>query len=1046
MSIMLHLSSLALRGAAAAAGEVVGIAGAGMVADKVAGFLLERFVDQSQRLNRALARSTDRAWRAVELALAGNSWWDRCKLVVSSADERGFREQIQSFLAANPLDGVDGLGPNFRAQCLAQLQSARKAGLLKPAPPPPDRLARHVGSLARFGDPTSRLKAEHKVVVMIADELRKRGYDALATFLELRPASGPPVLAAAVHYFFQREVEEDRELFQGLAYSQLESLAQGQSAGVASLAGALDRYGERLEELLTDVHAAVVQTRADVLDVKAELQRQGQQMQELGDAVLRALHQHHLEKRSLHACDSLSIRGEDERRLVKDLVRRYRALPAEQRQKMPALLNAVGKLEVVAGEFESAQRDFHQLATIVDDSSARAEAAHNAYLAALERRAWDDALAALKEAVRLDPARFAPFPTEKFEPERILGAGGFGVAFLCRNTRYGGRVVIKTLLREGLDRDVRDVFREAQTLEKLEHPAIIRIRDCDFADANRSRPYLVMDYFQSQTLAEYVEQNGPLTVNEALPLVHLVAEGLQRAHERGILHRDVKPANILVRPPSARGGEGSVVRSASPKGWDVRLIDFGLALRAAGTGSTRRTARERTLAGSSIAGTLEYAAPEQMGKLDGVAVGTHSDVYGFARTCCFALFGTAQPTFQHWQKIPLDLADLLGRCLAEQPRERVVSFSAFLRALDKITLAWSAPPEVPSQAEALPLPSRRRPMEEREWTDDRAARRARHREDEVDAARNHLLKPLWIILPAVGVMVVLGLVFILFAARGSRSGADSHSTPKEASPATKSATPAGKSVAAQSGGTTSRTGGNNGLRGGAGDNNGLRGGAGGNNEVRGGPRGNGRPGGAGTGAPTSPGAPPKAGGDNSIKAFTFTGDVYDFVREAIRENRFTDIDIRGFTLGKTDKDRYRLAHEDGGVLIGLQVSLGRFVNNVVVKSWRPIFMTKKGEKFGKWLGRLHAPPITVKAKAGYVVSGMSIRTGLGVDGFNLTYARLGNTSLYIKDTYDSPFIGGTGGSPSSIGGKGNLFIGVTGFLSSDRSPCALGLIAALPKE
>jgi hypothetical protein len=77
---------------------------------------------------------------------------------------------------------------------------------------------------------------------------------------------------------------------------------------------------------------------------------------------------------------------------------------------------------------------------------------------------------------------------------------------------------------------------------------------------------------------------------------------------------------------------------------------------------------------------------------------------------------------------------------------------------------------------------------------------------------------------------------------------------------------------------------------------------------------------------------------------------------------------------------------------------------------------------------------------------MSIRTGLGVDGFTLTYARLGKTSLDLKDTYDSPFVGGTGGSPSSIGGKGDLFIGVTGFLSSDRSPCALGFLAVLPKE
>ena len=108
-----------------------------------------------------------------------------------------------------------------------------------------------------------------------------------------------------------------------------------------------------------------------------------------------------------------------------------------------------------------------------------------------------------------------------------------------------------------------------------------------------------------------------------------------------------------------------------------------------------KSSLDRTLAGSSIAGTLEYAAPEQMGKLKGVAVGTYSDVYGFGRTCCFALFGTPQPTFQHWQKLPRGLADLLGRCLSEQPRERPQNFTEVLRelrphviALSEVDRAW----------------------------------------------------------------------------------------------------------------------------------------------------------------------------------------------------------------------------------------------------------------------------------------------------------------------------------------------------------------------
>jgi hypothetical protein len=201
---------------------------------------------------------------------------------------------------------------------------------------------------------------------------------------------------------------------------------------------------------------------------------------------------------------------------VRSLVARYRALPAQEGRRLPALLNAVGKLEVVAGQFEAAQRDFQEVAALVPDAAARAEARHNAYRAALEQRAWPEALAALREAGALDPGRFAPFPLAKFEPERILGAGGFGVAFLCRNRHSGSRVVVKTLRGDTLDRDLGEVFCEAQVLEELDHPAIIRVRDCDIADEGRTRPYLVMDYFEGQNLADYVERHGPLKAEELI--------------------------------------------------------------------------------------------------------------------------------------------------------------------------------------------------------------------------------------------------------------------------------------------------------------------------------------------------------------------------------------------------------------------------------------------------------------------------------------------------------------------------------------------------
>src|SRR5258708_26919593 len=88
-----------------------------------------------------------------------------------------------------------------------------------------------------------------------------------------------------------------------------------------------------------------------------------------------------------------------------------------------------------------------------------------------------------------------------------------------------------------------------------------------------------------------------------------------------------------------------------------------------------------------------------MGKLPGVAVSARADVYGFGKTCCFALFQTPNPTFQHWQKVPPALADLLGRCLAENPADRPPSMAAVLTALTKL----EAVPAPLVTGEALPV-------------------------------------------------------------------------------------------------------------------------------------------------------------------------------------------------------------------------------------------------------------------------------------------------------------------------------------------------------
>jgi uracil-DNA glycosylase family 4 len=689
MRISHNLCALALRQLIGGACKAANLGPGEAAIEPVVGFLTRHFVDHSQRLTEALRQTNERAWKALEVALAGEGLWDRCKLLLASGEEKAFREQVRPFLDACPLAELQGRAA-YRQACLEELRAARKAGLLTHASLSPAELARSAGAFARFTSPQALLDAEQEALLGMSDDLRGAGHANLAAFVALRPQRGDPLLVSAARYFFRRAVETDSVLFQGLAFAQLEQLRQAQDSAFASLNQALVEQADRLERVLTETHAVVVQAHAAVLDVRAEQERQGEQARAIYSAVLELQSKLDLAQREVRPRDSLSIRGDGERALVKQLVARYRTLSEDERGRMPALLNAIGKLEVASGDFDAARTDFARVAGMVGDPGARAEAHFNAYRAALERRDWEAALAELREAAKLAPARFAPFPLDKYQPQRILGAGGFGVAFLCQHRFLKAPVVVKALLDDDLERGVDQVFAEAQALRQVDHPAIIRVQDCGFASPDgEGRPYLVMDYFEGQTLEDAARER-PLVPDEALAVARQVAAGLRAAHGEGILHRDVKPGNVLVR----RGASPGAHAPGSP-GPQVKLIDFGLALRR----TTRETmlAGSTTLLGTSVAGTIDYAAPEQMGKLPGTAVSPASDVYGFGRTCCYALFQTPQPLLRHWRSVPGELAELLESCLEERPEQRPQDFAAVLSRLEAL-----AGPRAP--AAALPAP------------------------------------------------------------------------------------------------------------------------------------------------------------------------------------------------------------------------------------------------------------------------------------------------------------------------------------------------------
>jgi tetratricopeptide (TPR) repeat protein len=421
-----------------------------------------------------------------------------------------------------------------------------------------------------------------------------------------------------------------------------------------------------------------------MLDLQAEQHEQGQPCQDLYEAVADLKRRHDLHPCAVRPRDGLSLRRDSERETVQDLVKRFRDLPAEQQRRRPALLNSLAQLEVVVGDLEASQHDFQEVARLVADPLSQAEAHHNVYRAALERRDWDEALAALRRAAALDADQFEPFPFARYEPRRLLGAGGFGATFLCEDREAGRTVVVKSLRTDALDRDPNTLFREMALLHDLDHPAILRVHDCQSAGPDQDRPHVVLEYFEGRTLAEHVALHGPLAPEDWLAICWPIARALQAIHGRGVLHRSLRPAAVLLRREEGMAEEGGQPGKGR---WRVKLLDTGLSLKRAliHASASNPAARVQTSLGRSVSRTLAYVPSEVVGRPKGrVWVGPHSDVYGFGRLCAFALTGRPDPDSGDRVALPDEWGQLLDECCAWIIARRPAHFGIVLERLSAL--------------------------------------------------------------------------------------------------------------------------------------------------------------------------------------------------------------------------------------------------------------------------------------------------------------------------------------------------------------------------
>jgi hypothetical protein len=378
--------------------KAVGIPGGADAVEAAAALLADHFSDHSLRLTRALQEANDRAWKALEITLAGESFWGW----LDRAEDRALRRQVRAFLDALPREQLPVEEAAFRQQCLAELRAARRAGLLNGAPDLP-LLAGRAADFARFADPRRLLEAEARVMQGLAADMAQHGYAHLARLLALRPDGTMPLLAVAVRYFFRRAVEQDAKLFQGLAWATWDGFGEAQERGFAQLQQALAEHGEELELRLDELLVYARQIHGAVLDIRQEQHQQGERHRELYEAVLgvqRRLEQLGQQRRP-H--DSLAAHDGAERQLLRAVLARYRALPPDQQAQLPALLDAVGRLQLRAGDADGARQTFATVSTVLTDRTARAEAHYHAHRAALRRQDWPKALASYRQAAALDP-------------------------------------------------------------------------------------------------------------------------------------------------------------------------------------------------------------------------------------------------------------------------------------------------------------------------------------------------------------------------------------------------------------------------------------------------------------------------------------------------------------------------------------------------------------------------------------------------------------------------------------------------------------------
>lgn len=314
---------------------------------------------------------------------------------------------------------------------------------------------------------------------------------------------------------------------------------------------------------------------------------------------------------------------------------------------------------------------------------------------------FPDGLTAEGQQAATDPTGTS---VRRFGPYEILeqiGRGGMGRVFRARHVHLSRIVAIKILPPHRLDDPamVARFRREMRVIGQLSHPNIVSAFDADVTDGIH---YIAMEYVDGITLADMVQESGPLSPDQAVEFVKQAAEGLACAHRCGMIHRDVKPSNLMVIQNEEEAAQ-------------VKLLDVGLA-----TPGTERPREVPLTHTDALVGTVGFIAPEQAS--DPASADERSDIYSLGATLFYLLAGDTVPLAAHSYSdkaaqheipaeipVPTELRSLLRKMVATSPDDRFASMTEVIQALETI--------DVDSDAESVePRTSTRRSSTTGLWT------------------------------------------------------------------------------------------------------------------------------------------------------------------------------------------------------------------------------------------------------------------------------------------------------------------------------------------